>query len=125
MLKMTKQRDQTHLARKFALDWHLDVKDRRALLDGVLNGRLVCDEILKILDVEGWYPSTWKPELDFDGGLIQKMDSGCRIHWKAEIGVMRYALVEVEDFESIEDGVSSFSKRFFGNEFDDIKIDWA
>jgi len=122
---MIKQTDQTHLAQKFALNWHLDVNDRQELSDGVLNGKLVCEEIIKILDENGWYPAAWKPDMDFDGGLIQKMGSGCKIHWKAEIGVMRYALVEVEDFKFIEDGVSSFANRFFGSEFDDIKIDWS
>ena len=63
--------------------------------------------------------------MGFHGGLIQKVESGCRIHWKAESGVMRYDLIEVEDFDSVEDVVLSFGKRFFGSNFDDIKIIWT
>ena len=122
---MNEKRDQDNIAQKFALNWHLDVKDRQELHNGVLVGSLVCNEIVKILDSGGWYPSKWRPENDFSGGLIQKLESGCRIHWKAESGVMRYDLIEVVDFDSVESGVLSFAKRFFGNVFDGIEIDWS
>jgi hypothetical protein len=123
---MIEKKDQLYLAIKFAKDWHLDVQDRQTLSNGFLNGKLVCEEIIKILEEENWYPASWRPDMDFDGGLIEKLDnSRCQIHWKAETGVLRYALIEVQEFDSIDKCVMSFGKRFFGNEFDGIEINWS
>ncbi len=122
---MAKKNDQTLLARKFAQNWHLDIKDRQELSGGVLDGDLLCAVIVEILDKHRWYPTIWNPHLDYQGGLIQKTSSGCRIHWKGEVSHNRYALVEIEEYESVEEGVRSFAMRFFRNEFDGIEIVWS
>ena len=123
MIEKINQRD---LANKFANDWHLDVQDRHNLSGGFLNGSLVCEEIIKILEEEGWYPSRWRPNMDFSGGLIEKLkDNRCRIHWKAESGVLRFDLLEVQEFGSLDEGVKSFGIKFFGSEFDGIEIKWT
>ena len=123
---MIEKKDQRHLAHKFAKDWHLDIQDRQNLSGGFLNGELVCEEIIKILEEEGWYPSRWRPDMDFDGGLLEKLDNdNCRIHWKAEAGVLRFAPLDLQEFDSINEGVLFYGKRFFGNEFDGIEIKWT
>jgi hypothetical protein len=121
-----KKKDQHYLAHKFAKDWHLDIQDRQNLSGGFLNGNTVCEEIIKILDEDGWYPAHWRPYMDFDGGLIEKLDPNmCRIHWKAEVGVLRFASLDLQEFDSIEEGVKSFGIRFFGSEYDGIEIKWT
>jgi len=123
---MNEKKDQRYLAHKFAKDWHLDVQDRQNLSGGFLNGNTVCEEIIKILDEDGWYPSHWRPNMDFAGGLIEKLDHNkCRIHWKAEAGVLRFASLDLQEFNSIEEGIKSFGIRFFGSEFDGIEIKWT
>ncbi len=123
---MNEKKDQRNLANKFAQDWHLGVQDRQNLSGGFLNGNIVCEEIIKILKEEGWYPSRLRPEMDFDGGLIEKLDhKRCRIHWKVEAGVLRYAPLDLQEFDSINKGVLFYGKRFFGIEFDGIEIKWT
>ena len=113
------------LARKFITKWHLNVPERKSLWFGSLPGSLLVAEICALVNEEGWYPIDWRPDDGFDGGLIEYSDGGqCKIYWKAECGVSRFALVEVQEFNALPEAVRSFAVRFFGKSFDGIAIDW-
>jgi hypothetical protein len=48
----------------------------------------------------------------------------CKLYWKVECGVSRFALQEVSEFDSLPAGAGEYAVRFFGTSFDDIPIDW-
>ena len=114
------------LVRKFVAKWHLNVAERKAIPSGSLAGSLIVTEICAVVDEQGWYPVDWRPDDGFDGGLIERLDAGrCKLYWKVECGVSRFALQEVREFHSLSDAAREYAVRFFGNNFDGIPIDWT
>lgn len=124
-IDMTKNEHQHCLAKRFVDNWHLNVKDRQSLSGGSLSGHLIVDAIARVVQQEDWYPVGWRPDQGFDGGLIESLPGNrCRIHWKMEIGVQRFELQEVKEFDSLREGIKAYGSRFFGDVFDGIKIEW-
>lgn len=116
----------SELARKFTDTWQLNVPERRSLQGGPLAGRLLVAAIIDTLQCHGWYPRDWRPEQDFDGGLLELLpDNQCRAYWKAEVGVCQYKLVKIENFDSLRAAALAYGEKFFGANFDGIPIDWS
>lgn len=112
--------------KKFVETWHLNVAERRSLEGKALAGSLLVEAITAAVREHGWYPRDWRPDHDFDGGLVELVPpEGCRIHWKVEVGASRFALDEVQEFDSLSAGVRAYGLRFFRADFDGIAIDWA
>jgi len=122
---MVQEFTERDLARVFIEKWHLNVPERRALPTSSLPGSLLVAEICALVEEKGWYPIDWRPDDGFDGGLIERLDGGrCKVYWKVECGVSRFALQGVNEFESLSEAVREYAVRFFGRSFDGIEIDW-
>jgi hypothetical protein len=120
------RRDIHGLARKFAETWQLNVTERRNVQMQPLSGSMIVEAIADIVRSKGWYPADWRPDDDFDGGLIELLPAGkCRVHWKTEVGVSRYAVTGVQEYDSLVVGGRVYGELFFGREFDGIAIDWC
>ena len=113
------------LVRKFVATWQLNVPERNSIPSNSLPGSLLVAEICTTVKDKGWYPVDWRPDDGFDGGLIERLDADrCRLYWKIECGVSRFALQEVSEFDSLLEGAREYAVRFFGTSFDNIQIDW-
>jgi hypothetical protein len=122
---MTPESVEAELARKFIAKWSLNVQERKSLPTGALPGSLLVAEICALVEDKGWYPIDWRPNDDFDGGLIERLDlGGYKVHWKVECGVSRFALQEVNEFASPSEAARKYAVKFFGGNFDGIEIDW-
>lgn len=114
------------LLRKLATEWHLNVSERSALPNGVARASVLRRVVEEELRNNGWFPSNWRPEDAFDGGLLElKSENEVDLYWKSEVGMMRFELKEINHYSSISKAVTAFIKGFFNSEIDGIKIDWA
>ncbi len=117
---------QGELIHMLATKWHLSVSERNLLLDRRAKAILICSAIENILRENGWYPQDWRPEMDFDGGVIEfRSDGRCRIYWKTEVGVMRFASVEVQECDSPSVAANAWLRRMFPVDIDGILVDWT
>lgn len=124
-MEMDQNLTEGDLARKFVATWHLNVSERRALPSGSLPGSLLVAEICAAVEAKGWYPTDWRPADGFDGGLIELIGANrCKVYWKVECGVSRFALKEVNECDSLPEAARRYAVRFFGTNFDGIPIDW-
>ncbi|MBW3542817.1 MAG: hypothetical protein KY476_21350 [Planctomycetes bacterium] len=95
------------------------------MLRGSLSGSLLVAEICAVVEDRGWYPTDWRPDDDFDGGLIERSDADrYKVYWKVECGVNRFALEAVDEFNSLSEAATDYAVRFFGTSFDGLQIDW-
>jgi hypothetical protein len=118
--------DEKDLIHRLVTTWHLNVHDRRALPGGKARASLVCEAITEVLAREGRYPVEWQPDDSFAGGVIEcRQDGSCRVTWKAEVSMMHYEAVSVQEYRSREAAVSAFARTFFGGDIDGIPIDWT
>jgi len=109
---------------KFVKEWHLSVPEQRTLPPSGLPGNRIVARISAILQSDGHYPFDWQPSDAFDGGLIVRGNSDFTLYWKAEVGVGRYELTETETTDDPGVAARSWARRFLGDEFDGIKINW-
>lgn len=117
--------DESELIHKLVMRWHLSVPERRALPRGSAKASLVCAALEEAVRADGWFPTQWRPEEPFAGGLIEyRPDSSCRIYWKSEVGLHRFAVDAVEDYRSLREAIPAFVRGFFGNDIDGVPIDW-
>jgi hypothetical protein len=117
------------LARKLVTTGHLSVPERRALLGAnPVPGSLLCSTILSILKDQGSFPPQWRAGDPFEGGLIEvATDGSWSITWKAEVGMLRYEVIEIQKFSTVASlprTVRSYAQRFFGSNIDGVKVDW-
>lgn len=118
------QLSEHELIDKLVTRLHLSVPERAALPNGRARGSLVRAAIVSHLGTEGWFPREWRPDQDFDGGVIERTALGCRIHWKVECGVNRFALQAVTDYSDVLDAAQEWVRRMFGEGIDGVPIDW-
>jgi len=120
------QSNQFELTKLFAEKFHLNVEDRNALHDGAIYGSELVDAIAKIVEEKEKYPPEWSIDSPFDGGLIERKENNSfRLTWQAEVGVCRFEVVLQKDFKDIKSASRELAKRFFGSNYDGIKIDWS
>src|SRR5207248_2919828 len=62
---------ESELIRKLVTKWHLSVPERATLPDRRAKASLICSVIADILRDRGWYPQDWRPEMQYDGGIIE------------------------------------------------------
>jgi hypothetical protein len=87
---------------------------------------LACRAIVDAVSEAGWFPHDWRPDKAFVGGVIERCrDGSYRIHWKAEIGVMRHAIISVDRYANAADAAKAWLRRMFPNDIDGVEIDWA
>jgi hypothetical protein len=123
---MAQEPDETALVRMLVATWHLNVPERRALPEGKAKASLVLGFIELELRAHGWFPPTWRPEVEFNGGLIElRPDGTCRIHWKAEVSMARCETVAIEEHETVRDAVLAFARQSYGDDIDGVPIDWG
>lgn len=113
------------LVAKLVRLWHLSAPERRQLPLSEVKGSLVIAAVAEVVGEDGWYPSTWRPDQPFDGGLIERTAANTYIvHWKAEVGVGRFELQETQSFRTPADASEAYAKRFFGAAIDGVPINW-
>ena len=113
------------LARKLVTTFHLNVPDREAFGGQPVPGTLIRSAVLSVLEKHGVFPPDWRVDDPYEGGLIAaKADGTCVITWKAEIGMARFEVMEVQEFPSAPAAVSAYAERFFGSAIDGIPVDW-
>jgi hypothetical protein len=111
---------------KLATNWHLSVLERELLPHRKAKASLVCNAITRILHNGGWYPQDWRPQLGFDGGVIELLsDDRCRIHWQAEVGVCRFASVGVQECRDPSEAATAWLRKMFPTDIDGVLIDWT
>jgi hypothetical protein len=114
------------LVRRLVTTWHLSGSERRAVPEGMIRGRLIHEIILEILESDGRFPLEWQPDDSFAAGVIEGMeDGGARITWRADVSMLHYEAVKVQEFLSRRSAVEAFAKVFFGGDIDGIPIDWS
>jgi hypothetical protein len=104
--------------------WHLNVPERAMLPNRRARGSLVKAAISAHLRADGWFPRDWRPDHDLAGGVMERTETGCRIHWKAECGVNRFALVRVTKHSDLLDAAQEWVRGMFGEDIDGVAIDW-
>ena len=109
---------------KLVTRWHLNVPERASLPGGMARGSLLKAAIVNRLMKEGWFPGDWRPDDGFSGGLIERTVADFRIHWKAECGVGRFALVRVTHHPDAVDAAENLLRGMWGNDIDGVTIDW-
>lgn len=110
---------------KLVNTWHLSVPEHRAI-PGRVRGSLIYEAIETALESQGRFPVDWQLDDSFSRGLIERRDDGSyRVTWKADVAMMHYEAVSVQEFESRREAVSTFAKVFFGADIDGIPIDWS
>jgi hypothetical protein len=113
------------LARKLVTTFHLNVSEREALAGKPVPGSLIRSAILSVLEERRSFPPEWHLGEPYDGGLIQaKADGAWSIPWKAEVGMAKYAVMEVQEFSSASAAVAAYAERFFGPAIDGVGVDW-
>jgi hypothetical protein len=113
------------LVRRLVTTWHLSGPERRAVSEGMIRGSLIHDIIMEILESDGRFPLEWQPDDSFAAGVIEIMeDGGGRITWSADVSMLHYEAVKVQEFQSRRSAVEAFARVFFGGDIDGIPIDW-
>jgi len=118
--------DEQALVRKLVTTWHLNVAERSALPHRTAKASLACQAIVDVLSGLGWFPPNWRPDEGFDGGLIQYTPSGkYDIHWKVEVGLMRFELERVDHYSDALEAARAWLGRMFPNDIDGVRLDWT
>ena len=114
------------LVEKLVVKGHLNVPERRQLPAGLAKASLVREAILGKLWSTGWFPPDWRPEMQYHGGLIERLAGGaCRLHWKYEIGIERYGS-HTEQFPSAAAAAEAWLRHTYGgDDIDGVPIDWT
>ncbi|MEX0718387.1 MAG: hypothetical protein WD066_17460 [Planctomycetaceae bacterium] len=98
----------------------------RDLLGTAVAGSRVVDVVAEIVRSSGWHPGQWRPEMDYEGGLIEFVsEESCRIHWKTEVGIGRFQPIEVTEHRSLHSAAAEWLRRMFSSDIDGIRIDWS
>jgi hypothetical protein len=118
--------DEQALVRKLVTKWHLSVPERRALPNQKARASVACQAIVDVLSEEGWFPPDWRTDQGYDGGLIeQRADGTYDIHWKAEVGMMRFELPSVDRYRVALDAARAWLRRMFPHDIDGVELDWT
>jgi hypothetical protein len=112
------------LIEKLITKGHLNAPERSYLPGGRARWSLVRAAIVRHVVEDGWFPKDLRPDDGFDGGLIERTPKGCRIHWKVECGVGRFALLRVTPYTDILEAVQEWVRDIFGDNIGEVKIDW-
>ena len=113
------------LIRKLVETWHLNVPGRRALPLHEVRGSRIVAAIADLVEESGWYPVSWRPDMGFDGGLIEKRSHDLfLVHWKREVGVLRFETVETLGYNDRAKACEAYARRFFGDSIDGVPINW-
>lgn len=118
------QTPESELVDKLVTRWHLSVPERAILPEGRARGSVVRAAIANHLRADGWFPRDWRPDHDVSGGVMERTATGCRIHWKAECGVNRFALLRVTEHSDLLDAAQEWVRGMFGEDIDGVAIDW-
>jgi hypothetical protein len=118
--------NEMELVRKLVTKWHLSVPERRALPKQKARASLACQAIVDVLSESGWFPSDWRPDQGYEGGLIERrLDGTYDIHWKSEAGTMRFELLSVDHYVGAVDAAREWLRRTFPRDIDGVIIDWG
>jgi hypothetical protein len=118
--------DEQALVRKLVTKWHLSVAERRALPNVKARASLACQAIVEVVSESGWFPPDWRPDQGFDGGLIeQRPDETFDIHWKTEVGMMRFELLSVDHYAGALEAARAWLQRMFPRDIDGVELDWT
>ncbi|CAN5597309.1 hypothetical protein BH10PLA2_BH10PLA2_32040 [soil metagenome] len=110
---------------KLAVDWHLNVPDRRKLPNGRVQASLLLDAIERELHANTSYPRGLTPDTDFSGGLVLMSPQGnCRILWKTQISTSQFEANWSTEEQTPRDAAETLIRSLFGAEIDGIPIDW-
>ena len=118
--------DEKSLIRKLVTAWHLNVPEGRALPGGMARVSLVIAVIQEALESEGWFPPGCRPDDQFNGGLIEgRADGSCRIYWNAEVSMLRFATISIEEYHSTREAVEAYVKKSWAGDIDGVSLDWT
>lgn len=125
-LAMDEQPNRNLPIEKLTTKGHLSVSERASLPGGRAPASAIITAIEEALLADRWFPADWRPEQDFDGGLIELRDDGsCRIIWKVEVGVLRFDQVDEEEFATAQQAADAYARRFYKDNIDGVPIDWS
>ena len=115
---------ETELNEKLVTKGHLNVPERGLLPNGCAKGSLIRTAIVRLLLEDGWFPKDWRPDQPFHGGVIELTPPGCRIHWKAEYSMAKFALLRVTRYDDLLEAAEQWVRGMYGESIDVVKIDW-
>jgi hypothetical protein len=102
---------------------HIDVPARRSLPHGRAPLSLVVKAIIEIVSEAGSYPKGLRSSDSYAGGILVRGERGYEIHWKAEVGVARFATLGVKRYSSIEAAARAYALREWPGGIDGVPID--
>jgi hypothetical protein len=116
------ERDLIH---KLAVDWHLNVPERKKLPGGQAKVSLIVDAIEEIVNDCGCYPAGWRLDDDFSGAWIERQaDGSCVVYFKAEYAMCRTAVVRKVNCASARAAAEFLLCEEYGDDIDGVPLDW-
>jgi hypothetical protein len=114
------------LTQKLVETGHLNVLERKQLPNGRVRAGVIFYIVEELLKEHGWFPQNLRPSDIYDGGLLEMQTNGlCRIHWKHEVGLLRYETTEVQSFNSAKQAIQIYISRSWPNGIDGVAINWG
>lgn len=116
---------ETGIVRRLVQHLHIDVPARRSLPDGRAALTLVVQAIVEIVSKAGSYPEGLRASDAYSGGILVQGEGGYEIHWRAEVGLARYATTGVSRYSSLQDAARAYALREWPDGIDGVPFDRA
>ena len=114
--------DRIEAIEKLVDEFHLNVEERETFLDSPLLKDEVISGIGNIISQKGFYPSNWKPEIDFEGVFLEEKDEKYFAIYKAEESLAKYSVIETKEFEDKAEAARYAVEKMFAGAIDGIEI---
>lgn len=113
------------LAEKLLRTLHLSVPERSSLSGERMRFSALADAAERYLASGRCLPEGWKPNLEYDGVVLELRDDGYWMHDRVEIGVMRFSPPRSWRAGGLHEAVRGYLERFGdGTGLDGVPIAW-
>jgi hypothetical protein len=105
--------------------FHLNTDDRK-VLNGKVRFSMITKIIIENLNRDGWFPKNWRPDLSFNGGLLEKLPGiKIKLYHKEEISIANFRVIEIIEYSKPDKAILKFLQVTFGTQIDDILINYT
>lgn len=118
-------RDELDLAEELLRQFHLNVPDRRLLVDGRVRLSTLVAAAARYLDETHTLPEGWRAPMPYDGVVIERRGDDYWLHERHEIGMLRYSRVKTRKASDLTEAVRYHVQRFGEDgQLDGVPIDF-